>query len=142
MLLKNLKTQNNGNISFLTLSVVIIFAVLFLLIFDLCQIFIARESTKNAADSASLAIAQNLLFFENLSCKTIADKIVSKNNCKLVGCKYNYDEVVVTVEKELNFILIDRLIPKYSKVRSTSKAKVIYPWDNKFSYCSTYKFGY
>ncbi len=72
MLLENLKAKNKGNISFLTLAVVVIFTVLFLLIFDLCRIFIAREETKNASDAASLAVAQNLLFFENLNCNKIA----------------------------------------------------------------------
>ena len=142
MLLKNLKAQNKGNISFLALAVVAIFTVLFLLIFDLCQIFIAREETKNASDAASLAVAQNLLFFENPDCNKIVEEVVRKNNCVLVECRYGYDEVLVPVERKLDFILVDKFIPKYCSVRSTSKAKVVYPWDGQFNYCSTYKFGY
>lgn len=142
MLLENLKEQNKGNISFLTLAVVVIFTVLFLLIFDLCQIFIAREETKNASDAASLAVAQNLLFFENPDCNKIAEEVVCRNNCILVECRYDYDEVLVTVERKLDFILVDKFISKYCSVRSTSKAKVIYPWDGQFNYCNTYKFSY
>src|SRR4030043_1370219 len=125
MLLKNLKTQKRGNISFLTLTAVIIFAVLFLLIFDLCQVFIAREETKKASDAASLAVAQNLLFFENLDCNKMAEEGTQRNNCTLVECRHDYDEVQVTVERKLGFILVDKLISKCS-VKSTSRAKVIY----------------
>jgi secretion/DNA translocation related TadE-like protein len=142
MLLKNLKTQKRGNISFLTLTAVIIFAVLFLLIFDLCQVFIAREETKKASDAASLAVAQNLLFFENLDCNKMAEEVTQRNNCTLVECRHDYDEVQVTVERKLDFILVDKFISKYSSVKSTSRAKVIYPWDGQFDYCDTYEFVY
>jgi uncharacterized membrane protein len=142
MLLENLKAQNKGNISFLTLAVVITFSALFLLVFDLCQVFIAREETKNASDAASLAVAQNLLFFENLDCNKIAEEAAQRNGCILVECTNNYDEVMVTVERKLNFILIDKFIFKNCSVRSTSKAKVIYPWDEQFDYCDTYEFNY
>ena len=141
MLLKNLKTQKRGNISFLTLTAVIIFAVLFLLIFDLCQVFIAREETKKASDAASLAVAQNLLFFENLDCNKMAEEVTQRNNCTLVECRHDYDEVQVTVERKLDFVLADKLISKYS-IKSTSKAKVIYPWDGQFDYCDSYEFIY
>ncbi len=141
MLLKNLRTQKRGNISFLTLTAVIIFAVLFLLIFDLCQVFIAREETKKASDAASLAVAQNLLFFENLDCNKMAEEVTQRNNCTLVECRHDYDEVQVTVERKLDFILVDKLISKCS-VKSTSRAKVIYPWDGQFDYCDTYEFVY
>src|SRR3972149_3171082 len=140
MLLKNLKAQNRGNISFLTLAVVIVFSVLFLLIFDLCQVFIAREETKNASDAVSLAVAQNLLFFENSDCNKIAEETAQKNNCILIEYSYDYDEVMVTVERKLDFILIDKFISKDCSVRSTSKTKVIYPWDDQFGYCETYEF--
>lgn len=142
MLLKNLKTQKRGNISFLTLTAVIIFAVLFLLIFDLCQVFIAREETKKASDAASLAVAQNLLFFENLDCNKMAQEVIQRNNCTLIECRYDYDEIQVTVEKKLDFILLDKFILKYASVKSTSRAKVIYPWDGQFDYCDTYEFVY
>ncbi len=142
MLLKNLKAQNGGNISFLTLAVVTIFSVLFLLIFDLCQVFIAREETKDASDAASLAVAQNLLFFENLDCNKIAEEVAQRDGCVLVECNSEYDEVMVTMERKLNFILVDKFILGNCSVRSTSRTKLVYPWDDKFGYCDTYEFGY
>ncbi len=142
MLLKNLKIQNGGNISILILTAVLVFAVLFLLMFDLCNIFIAREVTKNASDAASLAVAQNILFLENLNLNEIAGKTAGMSGCILVECKCDYDEVLVTVEKELDFILIGRLMPGYGRVRSTSKARVIYPWEEQFDYCRSYRFSY
>ncbi len=142
MLLKNLKIKNKGNISILTLAAVLVFAVLFLLIFDLCNIFIAREITKNASDAASLAVAQNVLFLENQNLNEMAGKAAGMNGCVLVECKCDYDEIQVTVEKELDFILIGRLMPGYSRVRSTSKTKIIYPWGEQFDYCRSYRFSH
>lgn len=142
MLLKDLNTQNRGSISFLMLVVVIIFSILFLLIFDLCQIFVAREETKNASDAVSLAVAQNLLFFEDSYCNMIAEELARKNNCVLVEYSYDYDNVIVTVEKTPDFVLIDKFMTKNSSIRSTSKTNVIYPWDDRFGYCKTYEFGY
>lgn len=142
MLLKDLKTQNKGNISFLAMAAVIVFSILFLLIFDLCHIFIAREETKNASDAVSLAVAQNLLFFEDQDCSMIAEEMARKNNCILIEYSYDYDDVIVTVEKTFDFIFIDKFIANSGSIRSTSKTKVIYPWDDRFGYCKTYKFGY
>lgn len=142
MLLKDLNIQNKGNISFLVLAVVVIFSILLLLIFDLCQIFIAREETKNASDAVSLAVAQNLLFFEYSYCSMIAEELARKNNCELVEYSYDYDNVIVTVEKTPDFVLIDKFMTKDSSIRSTSKTNVIYPWDDRFGYCKTYEFGY
>ena len=142
MLLKELNTQNRGSISFFVLAVVIIFSILFLFIFDLCQIFVAREETKNAADAVSLAVAQNLLFFEDSYCNMIAEELARKNNCVLVEYSYDYDNVIVTVEKTPDFVLIDKFMTKNSSIRSTSKTNVIYPWDDRFGYCKTYEFGY
>ena len=142
MLLESFKNDKKGNISILALVLVIFTAFLFLLVFDLCQIFVARENTKNASDAASLAAAQNLVFFEGKDLKEIVQKVAEKNNCVLVDCIYGYDEVVVIVEKEVNFILIGSFTSKYNKVESASKAKVIYPWDKRFGFCKYYKFDY
>lgn len=142
MLLKSLRIQNRGNTSFLVLAAVTVFAVLFIFIFDLCRIFIAREVTKNASDAASLAAAQDLLFLSDQDCVSAADKATAINNCRLIECRSDYDEVTVTVEKKLNFILLSRLIPGYSSIRSTSKAKVVYPWDEHYGYCKSYEFSY
>lgn len=142
MLLKRLKTNNNGNISLPVLAAVIIFSILFMVIFDICRIFTAREETKNASDSASLAVVQNLLFFEERDCSRIAGEVARSSNCTLIECIYDYDDVTVTVEKDIRFILINRFTGHCARVKSTSRAKVIYPWDERFNYCNSYEFSF
>lgn len=142
MLLRSFKVDKKGNISILALVLVIFLAFLFLLVFDLCRILVAREMAKKASDAASLAAAQNLIFFENVNLKKVANKMAKENNCDLVECYWDYDQVTVIVEKKLNFVLIDKLTPKYSRVQSASTVKVIYPWDSQFGFCKSYKFSY
>ncbi|HUW72383.1 MAG TPA: Tad domain-containing protein [Methanosarcinales archaeon] len=136
------KESNKGNISMLALLLTIFFAFLFMACIDLCRIYIARELTKDAADAASLSIAQNLLFFENFDYINAAEEISSKNRCELVKCYLEYDEVVVIMEKKLNFILIDKFFPESCTVKSTSKTKIIYPWDDYFGFCKNYDFNF
>lgn len=142
MLLKSLIIQNKGNASLFALVVISVSAILIMFIFDFCQIFIAREVTKKTSDAASLAVAQNLLFFENYDCSRVAERMAAVNDCILVECRYDYDEVTVTVQKKLDFILIKKLIPGYSEIRASSKAKVVFPWEQQFEYCRSYKFNY
>jgi len=142
MLLKFLILKNKGNISFISAVILVIFSILFLFIFDLCQIFIVREETKKASDAASLAAAQNLLFFDSNRCCEIAGRVVELNNCAMVDCSSDYDEVVVKVEKNVDFAILGFLIRESSTVSSESKAKVLYPWDEYFDYCDYYEFGY
>lgn len=142
MLLNSLRIKNKGNTSFIVLAAVVVLSVLFILIFDLCRIFIAREVTKNASDAASLAAAQDLLFLSDQSCVTAAQKVSTKNNCRLVECRYSYNEVIVTVEKRFEFILLDRLLPGNNYIKATSKAEVVYPWDDHYGYCKSHKFSY
>ncbi len=146
MLLSNIKNKNkekvNGNISILALFLTMFFAFLFMICIDLCRIYIARELTKNAADAASLSIAQNLLFFENFDYKNTAEDISSKNKCELAECFLYYDEVVVIMEKKLNFILINKFFPESCTVKSISKARIIYPWDDYFGFCENYEFNF
>jgi hypothetical protein len=146
MLLGNLKNKNKGkdkgNISMLALLLTMFFAFLFMVCIDLCRIYIARELTKDAADAASLSIVQNLLFFENFDYKNAAEEISSKNKCDLVECYLDYDEVVVIMEKKLNFILINKFFSESCTVKSISKARIIYPWDDYFGFCKNYEFNF
>ncbi|MCL5072059.1 MAG: Tad domain-containing protein [Actinobacteria bacterium] len=146
MLLDNRKNKNieknNGNISMLALFLVMFFAFSFMVCIDLCRIYVARELTKNAADAASLSIAQNLLFFENFDYKSSAEEISGKNKCKLAACYLYYDEIVVIMEKKLDFILINKFFPESCIIRSISKAKIIYPWDDYFGFCKNYEFNF
>lgn len=146
MLLNSIKNKNKekdkGNISMLALFLIMFFAFLFMVCIDLCRIYVARELTKDAADAASLSIAQNLLFFENFDYKNAAEEISGKNKCELVECYLDYDEVVVSMEKKLNFILIDKFFPESCTVKSISKASIIYPWDDYFGFCKNYEFNF
>jgi hypothetical protein len=146
MLLDNIKNKNagnsKGNISMLALFLIMFFAFLFMICIDLCRIYIARELTKNAADAATLSIAQNLLFFENFDYKNIAEELSNKNKCELVECYLDYDEVIVIVGKKLNFILINKIFPVSCTVKSVSKARIIYPWDDYFGFCKNYEFNF
>ncbi len=56
--------SQGGNITILALVLIVFFAFVFLVLSDFCRIFIARSETKKAADSAALAVSQNLLFFD------------------------------------------------------------------------------
>jgi len=142
MLLRKEVAGNFGNISFLTMAVTVFLSILFVVIFDICQIFIAREETKNASDAASLAAAQNLLFFDSSRCCEIAGEVVELNGCSMTGCSSGYDETVVEAEKSVRFIILDKLFEGSSKVSSVSRAKVLYPWDGYFNCCDSYEFDY
>ena len=133
---------SNGSISIFAIVLTTIFALIFLLAVDLCRIFVAREITKNAADAASLSVAQNLMFFENMDCEDVAEKIVKEHGCILTSCICAYDEVIVVAEKKIKFILIDKFASDGSIIQSASRTKVIYPWDDYFDYCRSYKFDY
>lgn len=140
--IKRFARKNDGAISWITLAITIFLALLLVVIFDLCRIFVVREITKNASDAASLAVAQNLIFFESCDCEKIANEVAQRNGCNVVKIEYDYDEVVVVVEKELSFVVINKFTSSYNKVQSSSKAKVIYPWDSRFGYCKSYRFSY
>lgn len=140
--IQNSGNNNSGNVALLVLVMVTVLSILFLAILDICQIFKVREETKNASDAASLAVAQNLLFFEKPDCIRVAEEVSLLNNCVLVECICSYDEVTVTVKKDVEFFLIDKFIEGYSMIESTSKTKVVYPWDEKFNYCNSYRFSF
>ncbi len=131
-----------GNITLLTLVTTLVLLLVFLSLFDLCRVFIAREKTKNAADAAALAVSQNLIFFEKEDIENIALKVLDQHKCKLVGYRISYDEVIIVAGKRLDFLIVDKFTHKYDVIKSISKTKVIYPWDKKLNYCEYYQFKY
>ncbi|MFO7929106.1 MAG: pilus assembly protein TadG-related protein [Candidatus Humimicrobiaceae bacterium] len=137
-----MKDSIKGNITIITLVATLVLLLVFLSLFDLCRVFIAREKTKNAADAAALAVSQNLIFFEKEDIESIALKVLSQYNCQLVSYRVSYDEVIIVAGKKLDFLIIDKFIHKYDVIKSISKAKVIYPWDKKLNYCEYYQFKY
>jgi hypothetical protein len=148
MIFKNNKTRinylkyNKGNISILLLTLNFIFILLLICLFDFCQLFIAREYTKKASDAIALAAAQNLLFFEKPEIIQMANTISNQNNCEIDLIEFNYDEVIVTTVKKVNFIFISKFYKNKNLVYSTSKVKVTYPWDEKFKNCKFFKFEF
>jgi hypothetical protein len=134
--------SQGGNISILALVLIIFFAFVFLVLSDFCRIFIARSETKKAADSAALAVSQNLLFFDVDSAQSLAKNIVEKNNCSLAEIYIGYDQATVFVKKEVKFIFLKLAGFNSCEVTSYSKAAVIYPWDESLGLCKSYRFGY
>jgi hypothetical protein len=142
---QNSKTSfknQGGNIIILALVLIIFFAFIFLVLSDFCRIFIARSETKKTADSATLAVSQNLLFFDVDSVQSLAKNIVEKNNCSLSEIYIGYDQVTVLVKKEVKFIFLKFVGFNSCEITSYSKATVIYPWDESLGLCKSYKFGY
>jgi hypothetical protein len=134
--------NQGGNITILALVLIVFFAFVFLVLSDFCRIFIARSITKKAADSAALAVSQNLLFFYEGSAQNIAKDIVEKSNCSLVELYIGYNETTVFAKKEVKFIFLNIAGFSGCEIISCSKAKVIYPWDESLGLCKSYRFGY
>ncbi len=134
--------SQGGNITILSLALIILFAFVFLVLSDFCRIFIARSETKKAADSAALAVSQNLLFFEVDSAESLAKRIVEQNNCSLAEVYIGYDKATVSAKKEVGFAFLKFAGFKSCEIISSSKAAVVYPWDESLGLCKSYRFGY
>ncbi|MCE5329144.1 hypothetical protein LLG07_02255 [bacterium] len=134
--------NKSGNLSIISGVTALIFFMLFISVFDIFQLYIAREHTKNASDAIALAIAQNLLFFEENKIFEIAKKAGEENYCEIDSIEFNYEEIIVTTVKKVNFLFWDKIFKNNSLVYSTSKVKVTYPWDEKFGNCRFFIFDY
>lgn len=134
--------SQGGNISILALVLIMFFALVFLVLSDFCRIFIARSETKKAADSAALAVSQNLLFFDVDPAQNLAKNIVEKNKCSLAEIYISYDQATVFAQKEVKFIFLKFAGFNSCEITSYSKAAVIYPWDQSLGLCKSYRFGY
>ncbi len=152
----NLKTNTfkaqNGNISLFSVFLVFFIVIVFLILIDISRIFTARIIVKSAADAASLAAVQKMLYFEldSEEIKNTAKLIVDSNNCNLEYINIGYDEVNVEVSKNINFVLLSIIkentigfnVSRSAQIFAVSKAKVIYPWDEKFNSCKRVKFDF
>ncbi|HEY5500507.1 MAG TPA: Tad domain-containing protein [Candidatus Humimicrobiaceae bacterium] len=117
-------------------------ALFFVSVFDIFQLYIAREHTKNASDAIALAVAQNLLFFEEDEIFIITDEISKKNDCEIDSIKFSYEEITVTTVKTVKFIFAGKILKNNGMVYSTSRVKVTYPWDEKFKNCDWFEFDF
>ena len=136
--LKNTK----GNLSILMALLTLMSALLFVSMFDIFQLYIAREHTKNASDAIALAVAQNLLFFEEDEIFIIIDEISKKNDCEIDSINFSYEEITVTTVKTVRFIFAGKILKNSRTVYSTSSVKVSYPWDEKFKNCDSFEFDF
>jgi len=136
--LKNTK----GNLSILMALITLMAALFFVSVFDIFQLYIAREHTKNASDAIALAVAQNLLFFEEDEIFIITDEISKKNDCEIDSIKFSYEEITVTTVKTVKFIFAGKILKNNGMVYSTSRVKVTYPWDEKFKNCDWFEFDF
>ncbi len=134
--------KQKGNVSLILMVSTVLIFIFFLILFDLTRIFVAREQTKNASDSAVLAAAQNLIYFDRGKAESIAQKAVGEHGCSLVYLKIEYDEIEACTEKEPRLIILGYFLSQGTKVRSVSRSRVIYPWDHSFNYCDYYKFDF
>ena len=140
--IKKIKNEEPGNISVLALVIILLLAFLFLVLGDICRIFVAREATKKAADAVALAVSQDVLFFETDAVISTAEIYADRNSCRLTGLELSYDEVTVTVDKKIDFLIIKNIYPDGCTVSSSSCVRVIFPWDEHFGFCKSYRFSY
>lgn len=134
--------SERGNTALILVFLLFAFSLVILLLFDFSRIFIARSCTKKAANSAALAAAHEILYFNSENSKKAASDIAARNNCKLENIRITYDEVVVYVSKDLEFIFVKILGPDFITVYSVSKTEVVFPWDEKFNNCDRVKFDF
>ena len=140
--LNNIFSDKKGNISLISITAVLIISFLFLLLFDLSSIFIARAKSKKAADAAALAIAQDILFIDTENIKNTTNIIELDNKCRIKEVYINYDKVTVTAEKSVNFFLLGIFGIKDLSISSVSSSKILYPWDEIFGLVERYRFNY
>ncbi len=137
-----IKLSSRGNISILSLVLVIIFSFIFLLMADCCRIFAAMSVSRKAADAAVLAVSQDLLFLEKYNAQNTANEIALQNGCRLKELSVSYDRVAISVVKEFDFAFLKIFGKQGCSVVSVSKTEISYPWDEAFGLCKRYRFDY
>jgi len=132
----------DGNSAVMVLAMVIVFLVLFTGILDVCRILICREHTRNAADAISLAVAQEMVFFEYWELDGIAEEMAGRYRCRLESLNVTYDMVTVSAVSEIKLLLLDRFRDDVCSIRSLSSAEITYPWDRRLGLCRHYEFSF
>ncbi len=142
MVIKERRGRQDGNSAIVILVMVIVFLVLFASVLDVCRILICRERTRNAADAAALAVAQEMVFFEYQELESIAGKMVDSHSCRLESLNITYDMVTVSAVSEIKLLILDRFTGDAWNIRSASSAEVIYPWDRRLGLYRYYEFSF
>jgi len=140
MVIKIIRGRQDGSSAVVILVMILVFLVLFTGILDVCRILICRERTRNAADAAALAVAQEMVFFEYQELESIAEKMARRHRCRLESLNITYDMVTVSAVSEIK--LLDRFTGDAWNIRSASSAEVIYPWDRRLGLYRYYEFSF
>ena len=142
MVIKIIRGRQDGSSAVVILVMILVFLVLFTGILDVCRILICRERTRNAADAAALAVAQEMVFFEYQELESIAEKMARRHRCRLESLNIAYDMVTVSMVSEIKLLLLDRFTGDVWNIRSASSAEVIYPWDRRLGLYRYYEFNF
>jgi hypothetical protein len=141
-MISRLKRQN-GSVAIFTISFVLVCIIILLALFDLCRIYIARETAKTVSETITLAASQELLYFRPENIIDLAKGISSNNGCRIISLSTGYDEIEVKVERKISFAILGKIeLGRFKAVSSSSRTKVIYPWDRRWGNCRYYEFGY
>ena len=140
---KGKRYVQDGSSTVVILIMIIIFLVLFAGVLDVCRIFICRENTRNAADAVSLAVAQEMVFFEyHHELESIAEEMARRHRCRLESLNITYDKATASVVSEIKLLLLDRFGDDVWNVRSVSSTEVTYPWDGRLGLYRYYEFSF
>ena len=142
MMIKVRRGRQDGSSAVVILIMIIIFLVLFASVLDVCRILICREHTRNAADAISLAVAQEIFFFEYWELDSIAEKMAGSYRCRLGSLNITYDVVTVSATSEINLLFLDRFRGEVWNVGSVSSTKITYPWDRQLGLYRYYEFSF
>ncbi len=142
MVVKKIRGKQDGSSAVVILVMILVFLVLFTGILDVCRILICRERTRNAADAAALAVAQEMVFFEYQELGIIAEKMARRHKCRLESLNITYDMVTVSAVSEIKLLLLDKFTGDAWNIRSVSSAEVTYPWDRQLGLYRYYEFNF
>lgn len=142
MMIRGKRYGQDGSSAVVILVMVIVFLVLSVSVLDVCRILICRERTRNAADAISLAVAQEMVFFEYRELDSIAEEMAGRYRCRLESLNITYDMVTASAVSDIKLLLLDRFRDDLWNVRSVSSAEITYPWDRRLGLYRYYEFGF
>lgn len=116
-----------GNLTILSIAVAMILILFTPFIIDVAILLKTRADAKSAADAASLAAAQEILFLENG--EDVARAVAEMNNTKFISYSVKNNETVVTVSKTANLIFIDNFIKNSIEIKATSSSETRFLWE-------------
>ncbi len=120
-LLNKVIRRQKGSSALFAIVLALVCIFLLLALFDLCSTYIIREQTKEVSEAISLAIAQELLFFDQYELVLMAEKMAAGRYCSLAACNIGYDRIEVSIERKTELAVLDRIgLSRFKTVRSSS----------------------